>query len=515
MRALFVSAPFVSALLRGLIVAVILGVAATAALSPSFAAGVNTQAVAEAAEALRDRALASNESYRLLEDLTTEVGPRFAGTAGDLAGVEWSKKTLTALGFRNLRTPEVLVPRWIRGEASAEVLSPTPQQFVTLAIGGSIGTSDEGLIAPIVMVEDLTALRALPEGAVKGKIVYFNERMMRTQDGSGYAKAVAKRTVGPSIAASLGAVGVVIRSVGTSTNRIAHTGTLSYNVSAPRIPAVAISNPDANHLERIVQRSQARAEGVTDKGTTDTGTTDTGAADPSAASEVVMRLRVTARDLPQVRSANVIAEIPGTDLADEIVLIGGHLDSWDPSVGAQDDGAGVAIAIAAAKLAAEMTPRPRRTLRVVLFANEEFGLSGAAAYPAEEGDENVDRHAFAMEADLGDGPVWKLAANVPERHWPLIESIHKVVKDLGVALGENTARGGADIGPLRQRGVPVIAPALDATTYFDVHHTVNDTLEQVDPEHLKQSTAVFAVATYLAAMADGPIERLPIDPKAR
>jgi carboxypeptidase Q len=479
-------------------------------VSPLFAAGANAEAVAEAAESLRDRALASNESYRLLEDLTTEVGPRFAGTAGDLAGVEWSKKTLTALGFRNLRTPEVLVPRWIRGEASAEVLSPTPQQFVTLAIGGSIGTSDEGLVAPIVMVEDLTALRALPEGAVKGKIVYFNERMMRTQDGSGYAKAVAKRTVGPSIAASLGAVGVVIRSVGTSTNRIAHTGTLSYNVSAPRIPAVAISNPDANNLERIVQRSQARAEGATDSGTADKETADQG-----AASEVVMRLRVTARDLPQVRSANVIAEIPGTDLADEIVLIGGHLDSWDPSVGAQDDGAGVAIAIAAAKLAAEVTPRPRRTIRVVLFANEEFGLSGAAAYPAEEGDENVDRHAFAMEADLGDGPVWKLAANVPERHWPLIESIHKVVKDLGVALGENTARGGADIGPLRQRGVPVIAPALDATTYFDVHHTVNDTLEQVDPEHLKQSTAVFAVATYLAAMADGPIERLPLDPKAR
>jgi carboxypeptidase Q len=500
----------VSALFRALTVAVILGVATTAAVSPLFAAGANAQAVAEAAESLRDRALASNESYRLLEDLTTEVGPRFAGTAGDLAGVEWSKKTLTALGFRNLRTPEVLVPRWIRGEASAEVLSPTPQQFVTLAIGGSIGTSDEGLIAPIVMVEDLTALRALPEGAVKGKIVYFNERMMRTQDGSGYAKAVAKRTVGPSIAASLGAVGVVIRSVGTSTNRIAHTGTLSYNVSAPRIPAVAISNPDANNLERIVQRSQARAEGATDSGTADMRTADQG-----AASEVVMRLRVTARDLPQVRSANVIAEIPGTDLADEIVLIGGHLDSWDPSVGAQDDGAGVAIAIAAAKLAAEVTPRPRRTIRVVLFANEEFGLSGAAAYPAEEGDENVDRHAFAMEADLGDGPVWKLAANVPERHWPLIESIHKVVKDLGVALGENTARGGADIGPLRQRGVPVIAPALDATTYFDVHHTVNDTLEQVDPEHLKQSTAVFAVATYLAAMADGPIERLPLDPKAR
>ncbi|NBX45524.1 MAG: M20/M25/M40 family metallo-hydrolase [Gammaproteobacteria bacterium] len=495
--------------LKAATVFVVASAAATvAALGPEtgFAAEADARAVTQAAKALRDRALVSEESYRLLEDLTTEVGPRFAGTAGDRAGVEWSKKTLESLGFTNIRTPEVLVPRWIRGEASADVLSPSPQQFVTLAIGGSIGTSDEGLVAPIVMVEDIDALRALPEGAVKGKIVYFNERMMRTQDGSGYAKAVAKRTVGPSIAASLGAVGVVIRSVGTSTNRIAHTGTLSYNVSAPRIPAVAISNPDANNLERIVQRSQAHSHDSAEPSNSDK---------PSDSGDVVMRLRVTARDLPQVRSANVIGEIPGTDLADEIVLIGGHLDSWDPAVGAQDDGAGVAIAIAAAKLAAEMTPKPRRTIRVVLFANEEFGLSGAAAYPADEGDENVDRHAFAMEADLGDGPVWKLAANVPERHWPLVKSIHNIVKDLGVALGENTARGGADIGPLRQRGVPVIAPALDATTYFDVHHTVNDTLEQVNPEHLKQSTAVFAVATYLAAMAEGPIERLPIDPKAR
>jgi hypothetical protein len=275
--------------------------------------------------------------------------------------------------------------------------------------------------------------------------------------------------------------------VGTSKNRIAHTGTLSYNVSAPRIPAVAISNPDADLLERQV--AQTRPEGK------------------AAGKAVTVRLRVTSRDLPQVRSANVIGDLPGTDLANEIVLIGGHLDSWDTGHGVQDDGAGVAIAIAAARLAASANPKPRRTIRVVLFANEEFGLSGAGRYPVAIGDEGVANHAFALEADLGDGPVWKLSARVPPQYWPTLEQVHRVVRSLDVELGDNTSNGGADLGPLRRLGVPILAPQLDATTYFDIHHTVNDTLDQVDPSHLRQSTAVFAVTTYAAAVVDGPVPR--------
>ncbi|MFM7396253.1 MAG: M20/M25/M40 family metallo-hydrolase [Gammaproteobacteria bacterium] len=431
------------------------------------------------AAVVRDQALKSDESYQLLESLTTEVGQRFAGTTGDKAGVEWALKTLRDLGFTNVHTQEVIVPRWIRGEASFDVLAPYPMSMVTTALGGSIGTPDEGLEAPIVMVQDVPALQALPEGAVRGKIVFFNGRMERTRDGSGYSKAVRSRTEGPSVAGSLGAVGVVIRSVGTSKNRIAHTGTLSYNVSAPRIPAVSISNPDADLLERQVAKTQA----------------------------VTVRMRVTSRDLPQVRSANVIGDLPGTDLAHEIVLIGGHLDSWDTGHGVQDDGAGVVIAIAAARLAASANPKPRRTIRVVLFANEEFGLSGAGRYPADIGDEGVANHAFAMEADLGDGPVWKLSARVPQHYWPTIEQVHRVVKPLKVELGDNASNGGADLGPLRRLGVPILAPQLDATTYFDIHHTVNDTLDQIDPAHLRQSTAVFAVAAYAAAMVDGPVPR--------
>ena len=328
----------------------------------------------------------------------------------------WLRDKLTALGFSNVRTPEVIVPHWVRGEASFEVVAPYPQNMVTLAIGGSIGTPDDGITAPVVMVQDVPALQALKREQVEGKIVYFAGRTERTRDGSGYGKAVRSRQEGPSAAATLGAVGIVIRSIGTSNNRIAHTGTLTYNIGAPRIPAVAISNPDANLLERQL----------------------------ASGKPVNVRMRVTARDLPQVRSANVIGEIPGTDLANEIVLIGGHLDSWDPGFGVQDDGAGVIIAMAAAKLAASMEPKPRRTIRVIGFANEEFGLSGAFKYPADEGKENVDRHAFAMEADLGAGPVWKLSARVPDAHWPLILGIHRTVKNLGVELGDN--KTGGEIG---------------------------------------------------------------------
>ena len=437
---------------------------------------------------VREMGLRSDEGWQILEQLTTEVGPRFAGTAGDRAGVAWAVKKLQDLGFTNVRTQEVIVPRWIRGEANFDVLAPYPMSMVTLALGGSIGTPDEGLEAPVVMVQDVAALQALPEGTVRGKIVFFNGRMERTRDGSGYGKAVRVRSEGPSVAGSLGAIGIVIRSVGTSKNRIAHTGTLSYNVSAPRIPAVAISNPDADNLER--QIAQTRPNGK------------------AAGQQVTVRMRVTSRDLPQVRSANVMGDIPGTDLADEIVLIGAHLDSWDIGHGVQDDGAGVAIAIAAARAAASVNPKPRRTLRVVLFANEEFGLSGAGRYPAAEGEAAVAKHAFAMEADLGDGPVWKLSARVPEPYWPAIDQVHKVVKSLDVELGDNDAGGGADLGPLRRMGVPIFAPQLDASTYFDIHHTVNDTMDQLDPSHLRQSTAVFAVAAYAAAMLDGPVPRL-------
>jgi Zn-dependent M28 family amino/carboxypeptidase len=439
-----------------------------------------------AAQALRDRALQDATAYEVVSGLTTEVGPRAAGTPQDAAAVAWAVAKLRQLGFSNVRTMEVIVPRWVRGEARFSVVSPYPQSMPTLALGGSIGTVDGGLEAGIVMVRDFDALAALPAGAVAGKIVFFNGRTERTRDGSGYGRAVRVRSGGPSAAAQLGAVGVVIRSIGTSNNRFPHTGTTNYSIGAPRIPAVAISNPDADALERQI----------------------------ASGKPVTANMIVTARDLPQVRSANVIGEIPGTDPNAEIVLLGAHLDSWDPGTGALDDGAGVAIVVAAAKLIRETVPRPRRTIRVVLFANEEFGLSGSLGYATQIGDE-LARHAIGLEADFGAGPVYELRSRVPTEYLPAIDAMHSVLAALGIARGNNEATGGADLAPLRRQGMPLLEPELDGTYYFDVHHTANDTLDQIKPEHLRQSVAAFAVSAYLAAQYAPSWGRMPTPPEQR
>ncbi|MCB1623626.1 MAG: M20/M25/M40 family metallo-hydrolase [Pseudomonadales bacterium] len=436
-----------------------------------------------AAAALRDRALIDNTAFELVSSLTTEVGPRAAGSSGDPAAVEWAERKMRQLGFSNVRRMDVVVPHWVRGTATFAVREPYPQGMPVLALGGSIGTPDSGIEAEIVMVRDLATLAALAPGAVKDRIVFFNGPTERTPDGRGYGKAVQVRTQGPSAAAALGAIGVVIRSIGTSPNRFPHTGALSYNISAPRIPAVALSNPDADALERQV----------------------------AAGKPVRVSMMLTARDLPQTLSANVIGEIPGTDSDAEIVVLGAHLDSWDPGTGALDDGAGVAITMTAAKLIKEMTPKPRRTIRVVLFANEEFGLSGSRAYADKIGEE-FTRHAIGMEADLGAGPVLKLASRVPAELLPAIQAMQELLAPLGVEPGSNETNGGADIGPLRRLGMPLLGPQLDATHYFDVHHTANDTLAQVDPEHIRQASAVYAVSAYLAAQLPGSWGRLPTTP---
>ena len=446
-----------------------------AALLPVVAAAQGLdRADLEAARALRDSALRSPLAYELVTSLTTEVGQRAAGTPGDLAGVNWAVRKLRELGFANVRTMDVTVPRWIRGEASLEIVEPFPQSLPAVALGGSIGTPDEGLQAEVVHVQNLQELDALSRERVEGRIVFFSQRTERTRDASGYGRAVRVRVAGASAAAAKGAVAVVIRSISTSNNRLPHTGAMSYSISSPRIPAVAISNPDADQLERILASGRS----------------------------VRMAMRVTSRDLPQTRSANVIAEVPGTGLPEEIVLLGAHLDSWDLGTGALDDAAGVAIVTAAAHLLRQTNPRPRRTIRVVLYANEEFGLSGANTY-AEVLRDEISRHAVAMEADLGAGPVWQLSSRVAETSLPLVQQIHSIVAPLGVARVDNDADGGADISPLRRAGVPIIAPELDASLYFDHHHSANDTLDKVNPEHLAQSVAVYAVSAYLAARASG------------
>jgi carboxypeptidase Q len=456
--------------------------AATAAdKTPSF-----SRADLAAAATLREKASADTTAYQLIESLTTEVGPRPAGSPGDKAAVQWALREMKRLGFANVHTVDVTVPHWVRGEAEFSVVSPYPQAMPALALGGSVGTVDEGIEADAVMVKDLDALKALPAGAVKDKIVFFSNRMDRSRDGSGYGKAVTVRAAGPARASELGAIGVVIRSISTSDARFPHTGTTRYTNTAPRIPALAISNPDADALVRQFETGKP----------------------------VRLRLRNSSRDLPPMPSANVVGEIPGTDLANEIVILGAHLDSWDPGVGALDDGAGVAIMMGVAKLIGDLDVKPRRTIRVVLFANEEFGTSGSLGYLAAN-EADVARHVLGLEADFGAGPVWRLSSRVAPAQLPVVDQIFKSLAPLKLVRGDNEARGGADLEGLSKRGMPLLEPGLDGTNYFDVHHTANDTLAQVDPDALRQSLAAFATAVWLGAQYTGSWERVTTEKSPR
>jgi hypothetical protein len=473
-----------SSRLTGPLAAFLLALSAPAPASdPTSAATPLTPAVLAEARALRERALADDTAYDLVRSLTTEVGPRLAGTPGDAAAVAWALKALKSLGFSNVRAEPVTVPRWIRGEARAEITAPWPQTLAVTALGGSVATPPEGLEAEVVPVSSFEDLKAQPRERIAGRIVFITYRMERSRDGNGYGKAADGRGSGAAEAARLGAVALVIRPAGTSTSRTPHTGAQRISDGIPPIPALALSNPDADLLEQ--QLASGRP--------------------------VRLKLFNSSSWQGEAQSANVIGEIRGDGRGDEIVLLGAHLDSWDLGTGAHDDGAGVAIVMAAAKLAAAAQPRPARTIRVVLFANEEFGLSGAKAYAAAYGGA-VDRHVLGLESDLGAFRPFGLTARVAPERLPLARAMQSVVEPLGVAWLGTEANGGADLGPMRELGVPVMDVKTDAAPYFDLHHTANDTFDKVDPALVRLNVAAYATLAYLAAHAEGGFGRLP--PKA-
>jgi Zn-dependent M28 family amino/carboxypeptidase len=433
--------------------------------------------VRAAAAALRDEALAGTQAFDVVRSLTVEVGPRPAGSAADRAAVAWGVRKLQELGFANVRAEKVIVPHWERGAESGEILAPYPQAVVLTALGGSVGTPERGIEAAVVEVAGLDALGSLPPGAAQGKILFFNSRMERSRDGSGYGRAVRVRGGGASAAAKLGAVAVLIRSVGTDNNRTPHTGAMDYEEGVPRIPAAALSNPDADLL----------------------------AAQAESGKPVTFRLKLGARWLADEESANVIGEIVGREKPEEIVLLGCHLDSWDLGTGALDDGAGCAIVIEAARRIGRLPQKPRRTVRVVLFANEEHGLSGARAY-AEAHQAELGQHVLAGEADFGSGRVFRLTSRVDPQALPVIAELADL---LTVEKGENDAFGGADLIPLAPAAVPVVGLSQDGTTYFDYHHTANDTLDKIEPKDLDQNVACWAAVAYTAAEMPGDFGRAP------
>ncbi|WP_223669545.1 M20/M25/M40 family metallo-hydrolase [Kangiella shandongensis] len=429
--------------------------------------------LATAAE-LRDEALKTSRGYEIVESLTTEVGPRMAGSPGDAAAVKWGVAKLKSLGFDKVWTEPVTFPTWKRGIETAEVVAPYPQPLVITALGFSVATPDDGLSAEIIEFESLEALKKSPEGSAKGKIVFINKRMKRAKDGSGYGPAVSARTTGASEAAKKGAVGILIRSIGTDSDRMAHTGLMRYEEDVNKIPAAALSAPDADLLENMLCRGKP----------------------------VSVKMTIGAKQGGEYTSHNVIGEITGSEKPEEYVIIGGHLDSWDLGTGAIDDGAGIAITTAAAELIARLPQRPKRSIRVIMFANEEQGLVGGKAY-AQAYKGELNHIITAAESDFGAGPIWRIDSKVKPDALPVVEKIAEILKPLGIEYGNNEAGGGPDLIPLRKMGISVFSLRQDGTDYFDYHHTPNDTLDKINPEHLNQNTAAYVVLAYIAAQMEG------------
>ncbi len=443
-------------------------------VSVSVAAAAPADEIAATAARLRERALATDHAYELARALALEVGPRLAGSDGDRRAVAWAEGALAQAGLAAVRREAVTVPRWERGEAAARLAGPAAQPLVVAALGGSVGTPETGLEAEVVRFPSLAALAAAPPESVAGRIVFLDQPMRRTRDFTGYREAAPVRRAGATAAARQGALALLIRSIGTSTARLPHTGRVIYEPGVPPIPAAALALADADLLAARLETAAA------------------------SGGEVRVWLRLTSRLLPDAESANLLAEVRGRERPEEIVLLGAHLDSWDLGPGALDDAAGVGIVVAAARLLAELPRPPRRTVRVVLYANEEFGLSGAHAY-AERHRAELPRHVLAVEADHGCAAVYQVSAAVPAARLPVVEAIARLLAPLGVGRGEGEVEGGSDLGPLREAGVPILALDQDSTRYFDVHHTADDTVDKLDPHSLRQVVAAYAVAAWAAA----------------
>lgn len=404
-----------------------------------------------------------------VEDLTTEIGQRLAGSDAEARARQWAVAELTELGFDAVRVEPFEIPFWSRKSESVSVVLPGPQPLVATALGGSAATPEGGVTGQVIRFESLSALQAAPISRVDGKIVFIDERTIKTMDGSGYGMGVRKRSQCAQSASDKGALACLIRSVGTQPHRMPHTGIMARDGAEGAGAAAAISGPDADQLTRLLDRGP-----------------------------VTVSVDIQTEIKTNAPSGNVIAELTGTDLADEIVLIGCHLDSWDLGTGALDDGAGCGIVVGAAMLIADLPDRPRRTIRVVLYGAEEVGLFGATAYAREHGD-HLDKHVLAAESDFGAGPIWRFQTRFGEAALPYARAVQNILMPLGVTPGDNRASGGPDIGVLARSGVPVVTPGQNGIDYFDYHHTPDDTFDKIKVDEFRQNVAVYAAFTYIAA----------------
>ena len=442
----------------------------------SIAPAAVSQTVQQTTDRFVDEALASQESWRVVEHLADEIGPRLSGSRGHERAIEFTAAQFRAWGI-SVRLEPVIVPHWVRGEEEAVLVSHHATRLRLTTLGRSVATPAEGITAEVVEVRSMAELETR-KNEIPGRIVLFNEPMdarvvAQHRAESAYGAAAPQRTRGASAAAKRGAVAVLVRSLTTRSLRTPHTGAVGYDEKLPKIPAAAIATEDADLIHRLMSKGE----------------------------RVVVKLRLSPQTLPDAPSANVIAEIPGREKPEEIIVIGGHLDSWDNGRGAIDNGSGVAVVMDAMRIIQASGLQPRRTIRAVLFANEENGRMGGKTY-AKDNNDDLWRHVAAIEHDLGAGAPMGFRTTLEpaeiERLQPWVGSLAR----LG-ALRFSTERSvGADTSPLVGGCVTGFGAMPDATSYFDYHHSEADTLDKVDPELLRENVAAMVVLTW--ALAEMP-----------
>lgn len=439
-------------------------------------------------EQLQKASIDSNYAYRRVDYLTNRIGPRLSGSAQAQAAVDYVASEMKKAGL-DVRLERVMVPHWVRGQETGEVVEwdgmahGTTQKIVLTALGGSVATSPQGITAEVVVVNNFDELNALGRARVTGKIVLFNEKFDRRLAESGfglqaYGDAVAYRFGGAIAAAKLGAVAALVRSAGASQNRLVHTGSMGYDTTIAKIPGAAVSYEDAELLANL-----------------------------AASGRVRLHVTLTPQTLPEVASYNVIGDIRGTEKPDEIVVLGGHLDSWDLGTGAIDDASGVAVSMQAAFLIKFLKLHPKRTIRVIAYMNEENGNRGGLGY-GEEQKANFGKHFAAIEADLGASHPFGFYFSGKREALPMFAPLQKALADQGASQVEwQAGEVGTDISPLTEGGVPSFAPWFDTRTYFLYHHTAADTFDKVDPKQLAEIGSVMAVLAYGLANMEQPIPR--------
>ncbi|HNP96570.1 MAG TPA: M20/M25/M40 family metallo-hydrolase [Cyclobacteriaceae bacterium] len=441
----------------------------------ALSASINALSQSKDEAAIRtifDNALRNGQSYEMLEYLSTKIGQRLSGSAGAAAGVEWSRQAMMSFGFDSVWLQPVIVPHWVRGRAEVARIISNREGTMDVnicALGGSVGTGPGGISAQIVEVKNFDELKQLGAKGVQGKIVYFSRPMDPTliDTFSAYGGAVNQRSSGASEAAKYGAVAAIVRSMGSNIEEYPHTGGMRYADGVAKIPAVAISTAHGDQLSALLTRDK----------------------------DLRMYIETHSQLLEDVLSYNVIGELRGSEKPEEIIVVGGHLDSWDLAQGAHDDGAGCVQSIEVLRIFKAMGYKPKRTIRAVMFMNEENGLRGGTKY-AELAKQNKEKHIAAIESDRGGFTPRGFTMSAPENVKTKIRSWKPMLEPYGLT-NFNQEGGGADIGPLGPQGTALIGFLPDSQRYFNYHHTREDTFDKVDKRELELGAASMAALVYL------------------